>query len=353
MHLEFTGLSDTLPDEFGLYFPALRVYLLSGNYVPVLEVLSLAGNKQFTMNFIALLELLQPLYGSLRILNISDCNFHSTILKELWDFQSLTSVDLSNNRLSGQLPSPTAQDLVFPTDVNVSGNNLSGQIPQTSWISLKVLDFSKNPFMHETDERGPLPSFMEVDYTTLTPRNPSDKFTCPNVRLNYNNGLTSLDPSYYRYRLCICDIGYYGSRKTCLPCMEGATCEDQTPPARNMVMNIGYWPSSRDQNVTHLVKCSRVLGTSPQENTPCNPTGTCDCDIEWLHEGNKSAVRPSTVCNELCLCLKDRFCSLCEDVYYKQGIFCYACPKTRTRVYILGAVVVLTMVFLTLAFTVL
>ena len=123
-----------------------------------------------------------------------------------------------------------------------------------------------------------------------------------------------------------------------------------------MVMKVGYWPSSREQYVTHLVECSRALGISSRENTSCNPTGICDCSIEWLKEGNTSKARPSTVCDKTCLCAKgskDRFCSLCEDGYFKQGRRCHVCPKTKTGVYVLVALVVLTMVLLTLAFTVL
>ena len=71
--------------------------------------------------------------------------------------------------------------------------------------------------------------------------------------------------------------------------------------------------------------------------------------IEWLKEGNTSKARPSTVCDKTCLCVKgskDRFCSLCEDGYFKQGMRCHVCPKTKTSVYVLVALVVLTMVLL-------
>jgi len=414
MHLSLAGLNGTLPDEFGLYFPAMIECLLPGNHfagnipstmgsmtnlwhlnlannyfsgqipksigsIPMLqiadfsgnqlssleegiifksqslEVLILAGNKGLTMNFNALLEAMEPINGSLRILNISDCNCLGTISTKLWDFESLISVDLSSNVLSGQLPSPS-DNMLFLLDLDVSANNLSGQIPQqfAKLLALENLDISKNPRMHESDKKmGTLPNYMTVDFTTMTQRNSSDKFKCPNARLNYNNGLVVLDPSYYHYSLCICDLGYYGSGKTCLPCMDGAVCKDQMLPVQNMVIKAGYWPSSRGQNVTHLVDCSQVLGTSPLVNTSCNPTGACDCSIEWTSTGIERKSRPSTICKKSCLCRtgsKDRFCSLCEDGYYKQGILCYACPKTEASVYILAALTVLTMVLLVLNF---
>ena len=411
MHLSLAGLNGTLPEEFGLYFPAMIECLLPGNHftgkipstmgnmanlwhlnlannhfsgqipksigsIPMLqiadfsgnqlssleegitfksqslEVLILADNNKLTMNFNVLLEAMEPTNGSLRILNISDCNCLGTISTRLWDFGSLISVDLSSNLLSGKLPSPS-DNMLFLLELDVSANNLSGQIPQqfAKLLALENLDISKNPHMHE--ESGTLPNYMTVNFTTMTQRSSSDNFKCPNARLSYNNGLVVLDPGYYHYRLCICDVGYYGSGKTCLPCMPGAVCKDRMLPVQTMAIKAGYWPSSRDQNVTHLVDCAQTLGTSPLVNTSCNPTGACDCWIEWTSARNDKKSRPLTVCKKSCLCRigsKDRFCSLCEDGYYKQGILCYACRKTEAGVYILAALTVLTMMLLVLNF---
>ena len=414
MHLSLAGLSGTLPDEFGLYFPAMIECLLPGNNftgnipstlgnmtnllhlnlarnrfsgkIPKsvgsirtlqvvdfsgnqlssfeegisfesLKVLHLANNKQLTLSLDALLEAMEPTKESLRILNIRDCNMSGTIPARLWEFINLVSLDFRRNMLTGKLPLMwSSETLVFLHDINVSKNNLSGQIPEpfVDLPSLEVLNVSKNPHMHGSDKEDvTLPNYMTVDFTTFTRRNPSDEFKCPNARLNYNNGLVVLDPSYYHYRLCICDVGYYGSSKTCLPCMEGAVCKDQMLPVQNMVIRAGYWPSSRDENVTHLVDCSQALGTSPLVNTSCNPTGACECWIEWVKEEDKRNTRTYTVCNKSCLCRtgsKDRFCSLCEDGYYKQGILCHACRKTEASVYILAALIAVTMVLLILAF---
>ena len=415
MHLSLSGLRGALPKEFGSYFPAMIECLLPGNHffgpippsvgqmknlvhlnlannnfsgqipkslgaIPRLQIADLRGNKLTSLeegfnlksqslevlifarnrglnvSFGTFLEAIEPVNLTLRILNISECLFHGGVTGKLWKFQNLISVDLSENRLSGQLPSPP-DNMLFLLELDVSSNNVSGKIPQqfAKLLALEVLDISKNPHMREEEESAGLPNYMKVDLTTLTQRNQSDNFKCPNARLSYNNGLVVLDPNYYLYRLCICDVGYYGSGKTCLPCMENGVCKDEMLPAQYMVMKVGYWPSSRDQNVTHLVQCSQALGISSQANTSCNPTGMCKCGVQWLKQGNKSSIEPSTVCNKKCLCIKgskDRFCSLCEDGYYKQGILCYACPKARTSVYILVALVVLTMVLLTLAFVV-
>ena len=416
MHLSLAGLNGTLPDDFGLYFPAMIECLLPGNHfsgsipstmgnmtnlwhlnlannafsgklpksigsIPMLqvadfsgnqlsglqegivfkskslEVLNLAGNEQLTMTFNALLEAMEPINQSLRILNISDCNFLGKISAKLWDFQNLISVDLSRNSLFGQLPSPP-DNMLFLLNLDVSANNLSGKIPQefAKLLALEVFDISLNPNMHESnEEKGALPNFVTVDFKTFTQRNSDDNFSCPNARLSYNKGLVVLDPNYYFYRLCLCNIGYYGSGRTCLPCMEGGVCHDQMLPTQSMIIKKGYWPSSLHGNVTHLVRCSQALGTSALVNTSCNPTGSCECGIDpdWLRETNGASDRPFITCNKSCLCQKgsrDRFCSLCEHGYYKQGILCYACRKSKASVYIIAVLLILSIMLITLGF---
>ena len=416
MHLSLAGLNGTLPDDFGLYFPAMIECLLPGNHfsgsipstmgnmtnlwhlnlannafsgklpksigsIPMLqvadfsgnqlsglqegivfkskslEVLNLAGNEQLTMTFNALLEAMEPINQSLRILNISDCNFLGKISAKLWDFQNLISVDLSKNCLFGQLPSPP-YNMLFLLNLDVSVNNLSGKIPQefAQLLALEVFDISVNPNMHESnEEKGALPSFVTVDFKTFTQRNSDDNFSCPNARLSYNQGLVVLDPNYYFYRLCLCNIGHYGSGRTCLPCMEGGVCHDQMPPTQSMIIKEGYWPSSLHGNVTRLVRCSQALGTSVLVKTACNPTGSCECGIDpdWLRETNGAIDRPFITCNKSCLCQKgsrDRFCSLCEHGYYKQGILCYACRKSKASVYIIAVLLILSIMLITLGF---
>ena len=416
MHLSLAGLNGTLPDDFGLYFPAMIECLLPGNHfsgsipstmgnmtnlwhlnlannafsgklpksigsIPMLrvadfsgnqlsglqegivfkskslEVLNLAGNEQLTMTFNALLEAMEPINQSLRILNISDCNFLGKISAKLWDFQNLISVDLSKNSLFGQLPSPP-YNMLFLLNLDVSANNLSGKIPQefAQLLALEVFDISVNPNMHESnEEKGALPSFVTVDFKTFTQRNSDDNFSCPNARLSYNQGLVVLDPNYYFYRLCLCNIGHYGSGRTCLPCMEGGVCHDQMLPTQSMIIKKGYWPSSLHGNVTHLVRCSQALGTSVLVKTACNPTGSCECGIDpdWLRETNGAIDRPFITCNKSCLCQKgsrDRFCSLCEHGYYKQGILCYACRKSKASVYIIAVLLILSIMLITLGF---
>ena len=408
MHFSYSGLSGKLPKGFGTYFPGLIECLLAGNYFseeipssigkmknlrhldlannnfsglipkPVgeiaglqtahfeennvtsfaqdfqfnsmsLEDLSLANNKHFNMSVSDLLKVLKSAKKSLRFLNISGCNFGGLIPAELWKFSKLFTVDFSNNRLSGDIPSYST-DLKSLRIFDVSKNKLSGQIPRdiTMIFNLIKLDVSNNSLMREIKKLD----FMEPDFTTLSRRNSLDNFTCPYLRIIYSNGLVVLDPSYYNYSLCVCDNTFYGSGRNCLSCMKGGKCNAQRPPLKSprqhnmvshMVMNAGYWPSPGHNNVTHLVRCSEKLGASRYVDTSCNPKGT-NCKCEWKEEIK------STICNKSCLCSegsKGRFCSLCEKNYYKKGIRCYPCADSgNISIYILAALAVFTMVVL-------
>lgn len=412
MQLSYSGLNGTLPEKFGTYFPGLIECRLVGNHfsgkipssigemknlwhlhlannnfsgqIPKqvgeiaglqtahfegnnfasfqsgfqftsksLEDLSLANNKHFNMSVSDLLKVLEPAKMSLRFLNISGCSFDGLIPAQLWEFLKLFTVDFSNNRLSGEIPTHSAE-MISLRIFDVSKNNLSGEIPRhvTMIFNLIILDVSNNSLMQEIKTQD----FMEPDFTTLTRRNSLDNFTCPNLRISYSNGLVVLDPSYYNYSLCVCDNKFYGSGRNCLSCMEGGNCSAQRPPLKSsrqhimvshMVMDAGYWPSPGHNNVTHLVRCSEKVGASRYVDTSCNTKGTCKC--EW-----REAIK-STICNESCLCSvgsKGRFCSLCEESYYKKGIRCYPCADSgNISIYILAALAVFTMVLLTLCFT--
>ncbi|XP_068731851.1 putative leucine-rich repeat-containing protein DDB_G0281931 [Montipora capricornis] len=400
LHLSLAKLRGTLPENFGIFFPEMVQCLLPGNFfngsipssvgnmtklkqfdiaankfsgqipksigaLPQLhfadfsgnqltslepgikfksqsmELLLLNSNSNLTMKFSALLDALEPANGSLRILNISDCNFYDEIPTKLWDFRSLIAIDLENNRLSGLLPGPTENFFMSLFHFDVSGNSLSGEIPaQFARLQvLQYLDVSGNPLMH--DDEYNLPHYMKV--ATLMQKHSSGNFRCPQARLNFNDGLVALDPEYYGYRFCVCDVGYYGRRSHCLPCMEGGVCQSQTLHYQRMIMKTGYWPSSgRDNNVTHLVKCSSKLGISSFSTSPCNPNGTCDCQLKLFKDSNGTEAKPGTVCSSSCLCHngnKDRFCSKCEDGFYKEGVVCKPCKKNNTSVYILICIV--------------
>lgn len=95
-----------------------------------------------------------------------------------------------------------------------------------------------------------------------------------------------------------------------------------------MTLRGGYWPSPTPNSVTHLVKCP--------VSTACNPSAACTCRLETTPKHTSSSHhRPSvssliTTCNLSCICHEgntDRFCSRCQDGFYKLGGMCFKCPK--------------------------
>ena len=103
--------------------------------------------------------------------------------------------------------------------------------------------------------------------------------------------------------------------------------EDLSPNI--MKMAPGYWPSPDPKNVTHLVKCPVPAA--------CNPMASCTCrldtsrnDDSYSFNNKRSVSTLITKCNESCICHSgntDRFCSHCEEGFYKIGGLCYLCVK--------------------------
>ncbi|RAL50226.1 hypothetical protein DM860_007900 [Cuscuta australis] len=71
--------------------------------------------------------------GGLQFLNISHNSLSGRIPKSIGDMKELQTLDLSHNQLSGEIP-PSMSSLTFLNDLNLSDNNLSGVIPRSTQL---------------------------------------------------------------------------------------------------------------------------------------------------------------------------------------------------------------------------
>ena len=162
----------------------------------------------------------------------------------------------------------------------------------------------------------------------------ADNFTCPEGKITFNNGRIRLDPTFYEYKYCVCGDGFYGDNGLCKKCMKSGSCGRLSFSALGdlrpniMVVSKGYWPSPDPANATHLVKCSIP--------SACNPTDSCTCRLGTSAKDTRaSRYRPSvsslpTTCNHSCICHPvntDRFCSRCQEGFYKLGGLCFQAKK--------------------------
>ena len=386
MHLSASGLHGTLPDNFGLIFPALLECLLFGNFlhgripstfhkmtallhlnlaknnfggkipssigrIRNLEVLDLSFNcltgleESFIFNSskLSLLNVannsglkillphffkkLQPAINSLRSFNASSCDLTGNIPNVMWSFANLILVDVSSNSLTGRLPSP-GDNMLFLLILDFSANNLTGDIPESyaKLLGLQTFDVSCNSGMrHGKGISGNIPRFARPDTTSFVRENENDHFTCPIIRFKYNNGIIKIDSSYYDRVYCVCDNGFYGYNGHCLSCMAGGLCsETRSKFSSFMQIAKGYWPSPVANNVTHLVSCQETRRT----NYVCNPTGQCKCQVNTTDERGYF-----TTCNSGCICKEGssgRLCSKCEKNFYSHGRVCLKCPSRKS-----------------------
>ncbi|XP_057990417.1 receptor-like protein EIX2 [Hevea brasiliensis] len=89
-------------------------------------------------------EAITKLVG-LEVLNLSRNHISGQIPKSISELRQLLSLDLSGNRLSGPIPQ-SISSLTFLGNLNVSNNNLSGIIPSTNQMStFNASSFAGNP----------------------------------------------------------------------------------------------------------------------------------------------------------------------------------------------------------------
>ena len=299
-----------------------------------LQILYLNDNVQLRVDGNRLLKALQPCIYTLRLLVANNCGLKGELLNSLFNFREVLYINLSNNNLTGRLPTDESFTMVYLFYLNFASNNFSDQIPMRFFSPLKSLtyfDVRQNPFL----KSNTLSPKMNVTYSVTMKR---DTLSCPTMRLAYSGGRLEIDPSYYDYSLCFCNKGYYGYRRFCKPCMTGGSCDmkgsmvnkTQTSKLTNAIkveMNIekGFWPCCDNfDNVTKLVKCRKQ---KLFEDEICSPSGNCKCGLH-LVDGNLL----KTTCNSSCVCRHGntgRFCSQCIDGYFKKGSLCSRCPEFR------------------------
>ena len=290
---------------------------------------SLAGNRNLNIELASFMEIFGD--GPL-VLNLSNCDIDSPLPARVFYF-TMTTCDLHKNKFYGEIPDIFGDTSIL-TYFDISSNNLSGSFPLgiQTLISLQFLDISGNPSMQEATTASS--TVFRPDFSRMFTPTEEDNFTCPEGRLTISNGRIRLDPTFYEYKHCVCDTGFYGHSGLCKKCMDGGTCpqfpftESNYVYPNNMTLRSGYWPSPTPNSVTHLVKCP--------VSTACNPSASCTCRLETTPKHtNSSHHRPSvssliTTCNHSCICHEgntDRFCSRCQDGFYKLGGLCFKCPK--------------------------
>ena len=296
---------------------------------------SLAGNRNLNIDLPSFMEIfsreLNHRVGPL-VLNLSNCGIDSPLSASVFYFE-MTTCDLHKNKLYGEIPDIFADTSIL-TYFDISSNNLSGSFPLgiQSLLSLQFLDISGNPSMREATRASS--TVFRPDFSRMFTPTEGDNFTCPEGRLTISNGRIRLDPTFYDYKHCVCDTVFYGDSGLCKKCMDGGTCpqfgftESNYVHPNIMTLPSGYWPSPSPNNATHLVKCP--------VSTACNPSASCTCHLETKSKHtNSSHHRPSvlsliTTCNHSCICHQgntDRFCSRCQDGFYKLGGLCFKCAK--------------------------
>ena len=304
-----------------------------------LQTIYIGQNINLNVEGNTFLQALQNCRKNLRMLDAKNCGLKGGMSNLLWNFPKILYIDLSENNMTGQVPTNPGFTMANLFYLTLANNNFTGELPKFFFSPLKTLtylDIRGNKYM-----KSSLASLFE-DYlkVTFSETLEKDKLTCPTLRLTNSGGKADIDPDYYGYALCFCNAGYYGFRQYCQPCMNGASCQvkagvltaqKETKKTRGeeeieveMIIQKGYWPCCGNfTNVTRMVKCSQE---EQFDDEICSPSGKCKCQLKRVNG------QLLTYCNTSCICRygnKGRFCSQCIDGYYKKGSLCISCPEFR------------------------
>ena len=94
------------------------------------------------------------------------------------------------------------------------------------------------PFLYPTDQ-----------YTVAFTGPDASPFVCPIVDSSYYPATTLIvmDPVYYNYTFCVCNVGYYGFANNCVKCPPSCTCPGGLFPRHCRLLPIvKSYPSRRN-----------------------------------------------------------------------------------------------------------
>eukprot|EP00164_Ancoracysta_twista_P000935 GFYU01001224.1.p1 GENE.GFYU01001224.1~~GFYU01001224.1.p1 ORF type:complete len:1526 (+),score=391.82 GFYU01001224.1:213-4790(+) len=158
--------------------------------------------------------------GPIKELFLSNNKLHGDCQGIFPVLQSLQTVDISNNELTGSTPG-------FPLSiiaVDLSHNNYTGELADGygGLRNLRVFKVDNNPNLRSLDFG--LPTFLEADDKEIL----FGTYFCPVIEAKGQMQI-EIDPTYYGYSLCTCKEGMYnigptGQLPNCVECPEGASC---------------------------------------------------------------------------------------------------------------------------------
>ena len=210
-------------------------------------------------------------------------------------FTLLSSLVLSENKITGRIPTSIGWGLLRLALLDLSTNNLQGPIPE-GLGNLRMALMDNNKDLKSVD--GRLPLFVATT-TASALSGESDSVRCPILNGVKQNIVVRIDPSYYSYNLCDCGKGFFGSAPFCVSCLQNGIC----PGGGSMIVTKGYWPSPPPPaKPIMLLPCY----ADAVESTPCNEDNAINFTCKTGYQG--------------------RLCSSCAENYYNRGRQCVECP---------------------------
>lgn len=208
------NISGTIPRFISKWQNLEKLILTGNNFEGSLptEISSLATLTYLAVNDLAGggTDVLFPDFrnlSSLEVLTLRNCSLTGPIPDFVWQFNSLSYLDLSFNSLTGEIPAVVK---LFPKYIFLRRNNLRGSVP--GWLvnlSKSYVDISENSFTSVTLPSGNISSDLNLfdccsELSNVEKRWPEADYSCDSntqtydqLYINCGGGATSVNGSNY------------------------------------------------------------------------------------------------------------------------------------------------------------
>lgn len=153
---------------------------------------------------------------------------------QVW--KSLTELLLSSNQLSGKASGGMLGSLPYLTSLDISNNHLSGDVNDLAHLS--TLLATGNPLLRWD---GAMPPGIEIDgaagFVLADATMPGVQ--CPQFRHASRNVIFRVEPTYHEVGLCQCQHGWFGAPPACQRVPNGVVSNSSAAALQSIVANGG------------------------------------------------------------------------------------------------------------------
>jgi len=202
---------------------------------------------------------------------------------------SLLTLDLSYNQITSLPPDVWGKSTLNKVYVtfDMSYNRLNGSLPAGQpKATVQYLKFEGNPNFKDTNLNLPV---WAVPSSTFIKSSATDNYACPVIKGNGLQVTVSMDPSYYGYKGCKCDRGFYGNPPNCQNIPAYLTDNTDVPSVQDTQAFPGTARLMQGVDISYIFAPSKIDARAIQFDVVLKPDFFC-IDSQYPDVPNKLII---------------------------------------------------------------